>query len=316
MSDGMVFILHAVADEKYAVALARALAPLTAIPTALAENGARGVQLGGGSASLVIWTKSTGACAEAALTALPHGSAALCVPRGVVAPEALRARALRLVEISGDAARDAEAVRETISTLHAQLRARNLDNSRRRGSVAPRLASAGAQASEATAARKSPMVMRSAVGLGATLAVVGVIAPNITNRAQATDVADAAAALEAVPAATLQVLPAVPQAEIGEADAEAVSDDPLMMLTAYNEPVAPTPPPQLFQAYAPRSISFVTAREAAAPLASLTEIDAELGEAVAAAWREAKKGPTQTASAEAADKRAAILSVADQALGE
>ena len=313
MSNGMVFILHAVADEQYAVALAAALTPVTAIPTALAEDGVRGVQLGGGSASLVIWTTNTGSCAEAALMALPHGSAALCVPRGVMAPEALRARALRLVEISGDAGRDAEALRETIALLHAQLRARNLENSRRRGSVAPRLAHGGAQASEPVATRKSPMVMRSAVGLGATLAVVGVIAPNITNHALATDVADAST-MEANSAAAPSVLPAVPRAAIEVADYEANADDPLMMLTAYNEPAAPLPAPQLFQAYAPRSIAFVTAREAATPLASLREIDAELGETVATALSAPKKGPTQTASAAAPDKNGA--SVIDQAFGE
>lgn len=315
MSNGMVFILHAVADEKYAVALAAALAPVTAIPTVLAENGARGVQLGGGSASLVIWTKNTGACAETALTALPHGSAAVCVANGATAPEALRVRALRMAEISGDAGRDAEALRETIALLHTQLRARNLDNSRRRGSVAPRLASAGAPAGEAAAARKSPMVMRSAVGLGATLAVVGVIVPNITNRALATDVADAST-MEANSAAAPSVLPAVPQAEIEVADSEANADDPLMMLTAYNEPAAPLPTPQLFQAYAPRSIAFVTAREAATPLASLSEIDAVLGETVATALRASKKGPTQTASVVAPERNNATASVVDQAFGE
>lgn len=313
MSDGMVFILHAVADEKYAAALAAALAPVTAIPTALAESGARGVQLGGGAASLLIWTKNTAPFAAAALAALPFGAAAVCVG-GVAAPEALRARALRVAEISGDAARDAEALRETIAALHAQLRARSMDNSRRRGSVAPRLAHGGAQASEAVTSRKSPMVMRSAVGLGATLAVVGVVAPNISSRALATNMADAGA-VDATPTSAPSVLTAVAPTETEAAAPEAEANDPLMMLAAYAEPARALPSPALFEAYAPRSIAFVTPREAAAPLASLTEIDVVLGEAVATVWREAKKGPTQIASAETPAK-GDDAGIVDQAQGE
>lgn len=314
MSDGMVFILHAIADEKYAAALAAALAPVTAIPTALAEGGARGVQLGGGAASLLIWTNNTAPVADAALAALPFGAAAICVADGAAAPEALRARALRMAQISGDAARDADALRETIAALHAQLRTRSMDNSRRRGSVAPRLAHGGAPASEAVPSRKSPMVMRSAVGLGATLAVVGVVAPNISSRALATNMADANT-VDATATSAPSVLPAAPSVEIEAAAPEAYSDDTLMMLAAYAEPARALPSPALFEAYTPRSIAFVTPREAAAPLASLTEIDVVLGEAAATAWREAKKGPTQVASAEAPAK-GDDAGVADQAQGE
>lgn len=314
MSDGMVFILHAAADEKYAQALAASLAPVTAIPTALAESGARGVQLGGGAASLLIWTNHTAPFAEAALAALPFGAAAICVADGAAAPEALRARGLHLTRISGDAARDAEALRETIAALHAQLRARSVDNSRRRGSVAPRLAHGGGQSAESVPSRKSPMVMRSAVGLGATLAVVGVVAPNISSRALATNIADAGT-LEVTPTSTPSVLPAAVPMETEAAAPEADADDPLMMLAAYAEPARALPSPTLFEAYTPRSMAFVAPREAAAPLASLTEIDVVLGEAVATAWREAKKGPTQVANASAPDK-GDDTGVADSAQGE
>jgi hypothetical protein len=166
--------------------------------------------------------------------------------------------------------------------------------------------------SEPTAARKSPIVMRSAVGLGATLAVVGVVAPNISSRALATNV-DVDAADVATTSAP-SVLPAAPPAAL-ESLPEAVSDDPLMMLTTFSEPAQTLPAPEIFHAYAPRTIAFVTPREAAAPLASLTEIDAVLGEAMAAAWREAKKGPAQLASADAPAKDD-HASVADHALGE
>ena len=228
MSDGMVFVLHAVADEKYTAELAAALAPATAIASALPEDGARGVQLGGGAASLLIWSSQTNA--EAALAALPY-AAAICSVRGARVPEALRARALRVVEVAGEPAQDAAQLRDVMAELQAHLRARSLDNSRRRGSVAPRLG--GVPVNAQSGDSRKPLLVRSAVGLGATLAVVGVVAPAITNRAQATNMApENTSESSTAPEVMLTAAPA----EVQQAVVENVADDPLMMLTTYNEP--------------------------------------------------------------------------------
>ena len=177
MTSGIVFVLHGFADEKFAGELAAALAPLPALPVQLAA-GARGVQIGGGAAAIVVWTQELCAPAmtRAVLAAVADAGACVALCKGAVPPEALRSRVIACLPARADAAADAEQMRDVIAAAE-------------QGADGPQRRTTPAFGRESgTVQKRAGMAARSAYGLIATLTVAGVVAPMISERAAATNV--------------------------------------------------------------------------------------------------------------------------------
>ena len=177
MTSGIVFVLHGFADEKFASELAAALAPLPALPVQLAP-GARGVQIGGGAAAIVVWTQELCAPAmtRAVLAAVADAGSCVALCKGAVPPEALRSRVIACLPARADAAADAEQMRDVIAAAE-----QGAEGTQRR--TTPIIGR-----DSGTVQKRVGMAARSAYGLIATLTVAGVVAPMISERAGAANV--------------------------------------------------------------------------------------------------------------------------------
>ena len=161
MSDRMLFVLHGVADEKYAADLAAALGGLSM------AQGASPVRFGANVICVQVWSGAATAANLPDNTVICRlGAAPLPFGRHVY-------------DAQGDAAADAAALRPMIATLQSKL---DESATRSRG-PAPRL---GATQQVLADRRKPPLAVRSAAGMAVTLGVAGVIGPMIMERAQAT----------------------------------------------------------------------------------------------------------------------------------
>lgn len=163
MSDGYLFVLHASADETYAVALA---AELGGLPMA---QGAAAVQFGANIACVQIWS------GHGDVSNIPTNTI-VCRLNGAALPGALRG--LPVADAQGDAAIDAAMLRAPIAALQTELS----EKSARARGAAPRLGAAAAPQET----RKPSLAARSVYGMAATFAIAGVIGPAIMERAQAT----------------------------------------------------------------------------------------------------------------------------------
>jgi hypothetical protein len=185
MTDGPVFVLHDESDRAYAERLAGALAPLAAFPVDLRPGGDREIQYGSGAICVLLWSPRmcSQEIADRALSALGkmRGNAAVC--RLDAAPQ-FNGGTCETVQASNDLDAVSAEIRAVVTRLRQQLSQRGAQ----RGRTAPKLAHAGGSAGSAPQPRgKADGSMRSAYGLAATLAVVGIIAPTVTYRAGATN---------------------------------------------------------------------------------------------------------------------------------
>lgn len=182
MSDRMLFVLHGLADEKYAADLAAQLGGLSM------AQGAGAVRFGANVVCVQVWSGA------ATASNLPDNTV-ICRLGGAPLPFGRH-----VYDAQGDAAADAVALRPMIATLQNQL---DESATRSRG-TAPRL---GATQQVLADRRKPPLAVRSAAGMVVTLGVAGVIAPMIMERAQATSTTSTPPATQAQTSAPLAVTP-------------------------------------------------------------------------------------------------------------
>jgi hypothetical protein len=275
MISGIAFILHSPADEAYAAELAGALSPLMAFPVALKADGdARPTQYGVGASCIVLWSRDMSAYAQRVLAAMPQSfaNALICRADDAHLPDALSASSVLKAQIAGNAAIDAPRVSEAL----ARMRARFDEPVVGSRTTAPALARAG---STVAPAPKTRFAVRSAWGMVATMAVVGVAAPMIANRAGAAsnvpaDTATTSAAATSVvqEAAAIAVDNAgalVEAAQVAPPEAEAPVFQPAAMTAAREAPavVDPTIETLTLMLQSPTSATL----EAVAPLPTFAE---------------------------------------------
>ncbi|MFT3729153.1 MAG: hypothetical protein QM759_15125 [Terricaulis sp.] len=181
MSSRLAFVLHRPENADYASALATAL-------NAFVAPMKDGVRFGAGAICVLVWddaaSRERGA-EKQMLERLPAGvsNTVLCCIGQTFCPDSLRARAARFVNVSGRADGDAAIVSALVDSVDEDLTALAKDRGRRTN--APQLASRHANGTGATY-RKSTFAGRSATGLVATLAIVGIVGPIVVSRPQAT----------------------------------------------------------------------------------------------------------------------------------
>lgn len=187
MTSGIVFILHGPAEAAYAAELAETLSPHLAFPVALSPDTQRPTQYGAGAVCAVLWTQDAAmrALADEVARAM-HGAvsnAIVCRFGRAPLPEAFAANAC--VQLQPQAS-----VQDLTAPLRDAIERRLLDweerNTGPRRSTKPSLGAVVAQAPAASGGRR--MVVRSAWGLAATMAVVGVAAPVVSDRAGAANI--------------------------------------------------------------------------------------------------------------------------------
>jgi hypothetical protein len=201
MSDGIVFVLHVAADEKLAAGLAAALAPAPAFPALLPKAGAGSVEYGMGAVCVVVWSEAALDARADVLNAVSHGApnAVICRVASAPVPDEFENTACVVVDIGGDPPSDAPHVREAIARIGRERADRSARPGRRRASLG---SSAALYAEGPPPSKSRKLPVRSAVGLAATLAIVGVVAPTIGPRGATSaepdhrDVADDQAELE------------------------------------------------------------------------------------------------------------------------
>jgi hypothetical protein len=182
MTDGIVFVVHGGADERYAAALGAALG---AFPAPLPASAASGIQFGAGSICIVVWTQDLqmrGAADNVAhVVARARLNTVICRLGGAPAPPALAG--LPVLDGQGEAVADAAALREALQRIRAAAAERGV---RKRGQATPRLGAASSEQGSRIGGGRRQFAVRSAYGMAATLAVAGVAASTIGQRAQAT----------------------------------------------------------------------------------------------------------------------------------
>jgi hypothetical protein len=211
MSDKVLFVLHAPAEETYATQLAAALSPLPAFPLA-AQSGERALQFGAGIICVVVWTPAMAAIGGGAFDPATTIICNIGAKAGIDAFATLNG--------VGDAGADAVALQTPLAALHALAGGRG---SRVRIGDGPRM---GATADATLERGKQPFAMKSAYGVAATLAVVGVMAPTIMERAQATGVEPGDMNAEAATMAAVTAEDLAPVAAAQLASAPALSPTP------------------------------------------------------------------------------------------
>lgn len=186
MANGLVFVLHDEADKAYAEQLAGALAPVVAFPAPLHAGDDQITRYGSGATCIIVWSDQMRRqdVAERAFAALStmKGNAAICCVEASPPFETPVASQIDVVQACGDHT----AVGAELRGVIARLRQRLSERGAQRGRAAPRLAHTGGMATATIQPRSKPdIAVRSAYGLAATLAVVGVIAPTVGYRAGA-----------------------------------------------------------------------------------------------------------------------------------
>jgi hypothetical protein len=173
-----------------------------------------------GAVCVVVWSGSALDARADVLHAVSHGapSAVICRVSGAPVPHEFDSAAFVVVDVAGDAQADAPLIREAV----VQIGRGHADRSARPGRRRASLGSSAALYAEGPPPSKSrKLPVRSAVGLAATLAIVGVVAPTIGPRGATSaepdhrDPADDQAALEAA-----SVAQAVDDADLGGESAE------------------------------------------------------------------------------------------------
>jgi hypothetical protein len=187
MSDAIVFVLHAPADEAAAIELASALAPLRAQAVRLGEPASAAVRFGAGARCVLLWSAHASQLDASVLgAALGHDAATFILCRGAINSTEFTARGFQVVEGSGDAAADAAKLQTVIAdSTRGELSAGKM-----------RSVPHAAVTAETPVVKNRTLAVRSAVGLAATVAVAGVIAPVIGQRASATAGSDTDATFE------------------------------------------------------------------------------------------------------------------------
>lgn len=187
MTSSIVIVLHGPADAAYAAELAGALSPHLAFPVALSLGAERPTQYGAGAVCVVLWTQDAASRALAGeIARAMHGavsSALVCRLGQAPLPADFSANACIQVHQQAGAQDVATPLRNAIERRLQEWEERSAGPRR---SARPSLDAAVAQASSASGGRR--MVVRSAWGLAATMAVVGVAAPVVSDRAGAANI--------------------------------------------------------------------------------------------------------------------------------
>jgi hypothetical protein len=245
MSSGIVFILHGPAEAAYAAELAETLSPHLAFPVALSPDVQRPTQYGAGAVCAVLWTQDAATRALAGEVARAmHGAvsnAIVCRFGRAPLPAELAANACVQAQPQVSAQDLAGPLRNAIERRLQDWEERSTGPRR---SARPTLGAAVAQAPASSGGRR--MVVRSAWGLAATMAVVGVAAPVVSDRAGAANITpDQASAPNEATVASVGTVNVAAQPEIdtggqvAEAAIAAVSypaPDPLVALIQQPEP--------------------------------------------------------------------------------
>jgi len=231
VADHMIFVLHAVADKARGEHLAAALASLGAHATGIGPRGDRNVQFGAGSLCVIVWSGAvTRDVAGAMLEATSNAWSNTVICRFGDGDAPMTFGGAPVVDMRPEGA--IETLRGLLSDIVAQ---------REASRQAPR----GPKLNEATLAKSNApsFALRSTYGLAATLAVVGVVAPSIIERAQATSPADQGAVpdlpmLTPEATTTLEIAPnAVEMATLEPSHVQRLG----RLISASFEPVAESP---------------------------------------------------------------------------
>lgn len=212
MSVGIVFVLHVAADEKFAAGLAAALAPTPAFPALLPVAGAGSVEYGMGAVCVVVWSEAALDARQDVLHAHGASNVVICRVGGAPVPNEFDGAAFVVVDVAGDTSADAPLVHEAIARIGRGRAERSSRPGRRRASLG---SSAALYAEGPPPSKSRKLPVRSAMGLAATLAIVGVVAPTIGPRGATSaepdhrDPADDQAALEAASVAADDANPGV-----------------------------------------------------------------------------------------------------------
>ncbi len=183
MTSGIAIILHGPADTAYATELAEALSPILAFPVALQSGAERPVQYGSGAVCIALWTQDAAARGLASEVArVMHGavsSALVCRIGSAPLPDEFSGNACIQVQQQAGARELGVSLGEAIARTAER-------NTRPRRSATPSL---GANRTTSPGREGSGRIaVRSAWGLAATMAVVGVAAPVVGGRAGAANV--------------------------------------------------------------------------------------------------------------------------------
>jgi hypothetical protein len=239
MTSGIVFILHGPADEPYATELAQSLSSqLPVFPVALGTAQAN-TQFGMGALCAVLWSESVSRAGltDAVAAALPEtrANALLCRVGSARAPAQLAG--MSGVQLNGgDVEADSTALAAAVRAKLAELDGHS-GKTRRKGALRSpeKRSKAVAPTNEGG---KGGIVQRSAWGLAATLAVVGVAGPFVSDRAGATNMAEPDASNETVSAGATTpvrlVEPAVSPGGVVEAFGRGFSNQ----VVSYSPPAA------------------------------------------------------------------------------
>jgi hypothetical protein len=224
----MIFVLHASADKARGEELAAVLAPAPVFPTCVGAEGVSRVQFGAGSLCVLVWSSSvTREVAAAMLNAVSNAWSQTVICRFGEGSAPMMFGGAPVIDM-----RQAGAGRALTDALQGLV-----DNGEGRRGPSPKLSAPAV----AVKGNSSNFAVRSTYGLAATLAVVGVIAPSIIERAQATpSPADETSSVPLSPllADTVSTIAVVPEA------AEIAPLEPShyerlgRLLTASIEPVA------------------------------------------------------------------------------
>lgn len=245
MTNGLVFVLHGPAEARFAADLAAALSPMIAMPMQILAD--RQTAYGSGAICIVALDHDLAARPQSVANSAPLASTIICRGSGVVLPAQLASYS------SVDAQPTLEATVAVLSDAIARKQALAAEGATRSRRTTPSLAKRGSEVRETG---KHSMVVRSAWGLAATMAVASIAAPAIGGRAGAmsvstepdpTNLANAASTGQA--AATLTSTQAAEEPEL-----EPVETPQLIQLLDHYDRVERTEP-ETVVAYAPEAVA-------------------------------------------------------------
>lgn len=177
MTNGLVFVLHGSAEAGFAADLAAALSPLVAMPMLIAAD--RQTSYGSAATCVVALDHDLAARPLNVALSAPINNTIICRGAGVVLPAPLAGYA------SIDTQPTLAATVAVLADAIARKQSQAAENASRSGRTSPLLAKRGAEVRETG---KHAMVVRSAWGLAATIAVASIAAPAIGGRAGAVSV--------------------------------------------------------------------------------------------------------------------------------
>lgn len=205
MNNGLVFILHGPSRAGFAADLASALSPLAAMPMLISAN--LNTSYGSGATCVVVLDRDLVEHPLSVVSSVPIAGAILYREAGIAVPTQLA------LYSSVDAQATFEATISVVADAIVRRQSQAIDRAARTRHAAPSLAKRGSDVRETG---KHSMVVRSAWGLAATIAVASIAAPAISGRAGATGVSPVPDQMGRVSETNLQAATILTETQIAE----------------------------------------------------------------------------------------------------